>query len=256
MADVVNSGGITDLGGIDDRDQSRSSLGERVDGARHSVEGVYLNPNSLSFQARQRRFRHIQPMIERVLARNKVCRIADIGGTEYYWQICKDFIAQAPVEIHLFNLEAKPTTNGKFISHQGNACDLSRFDDNAFDLVHSNSVIEHVGGWSEASQMAREVRRLAPAYYVQTPNFWFPFEPHFRFPFFQYLPEQVRYRMLMNFNLGFGGRRTSVDAAMQGVQSVDLLDMAQMRALFPDAQYIRERIGPLTKSIIARRMAD
>jgi hypothetical protein len=101
--------------------------------------------------------------------------------------------------------------------------------------------------------MAREIRRLAPAYYVQTPNFWFPYEPHFRFPLFQLLPEQVRYRLLMQFSLGFGGRRETVDAAMRGVQSVDLLDYAQMRELFPDARLVRELFGPLTKSIMAIR---
>jgi hypothetical protein len=101
--------------------------------------------------------------------------------------------------------------------------------------------------------MAREVRRLAPAYYVQTPNFWFPYEPHFRFPFFQFFPEQVRYRLLMRFNLGFGGRRDTLDAAMRGVQSVDLLDFRQMRELFPDARLAREYFGPWTKSIMAIR---
>jgi hypothetical protein len=221
--------------------------------ARHTVEQTYLNAHSLSFQARQRRFRHIRPMIERIIERKGLCRIADIGGTEYYWEIAKDFIDQAPVEIHLFNLEPTEVRHRKFVSHCGNACDLGRYNNNSFDMVHSNSVIEHVGGWKQACDMAGEVRRLAPTYYVQTPNFWFPYEPHFRFPAFQFLPEQVRYRLLMWCNLGFGGRRTTVDAAMRGVQSVDLLDMRQMRELFPDAVMKRERIGPLTKSILAIR---
>lgn len=228
-------------------------LGSSHARARHTVEETYLNRQSLSFQARQRRFRHIRPIIERIIEKKGRCRIADIGGTEYYWGICEDFIQRAPVEIHLFNLEPKPVSTSKFVAHYANACDLSQHPDNAFDMVHSNSVIEHVGGWKQACDMAREVRRLAPTYYVQTPNFWFPYEPHFRFPFFQFLPEQVRYRMLMRLNLGFGGRRATIDAAMRGVQSVDLLDIAQMRELFPDAQITREYIGPLTKSIMATR---
>jgi hypothetical protein len=228
-------------------------FGETSRSPRHTVEKTYLNARSWSFQARQRRFQLIRPMIERIIERKGSCRIADIGGTEYYWEIARDFIHQAPVEIHLFNLQPTEVKSRKFASHKGNACDLGQYDDHSFDMVHSNSVIEHVGGWKEACDMAREVRRLAPAYYVQTPNFWFPYEPHFRVPFFQFLPEQVRYRMLMRFNLGFGGRRATVDAAMRGVQSVDLLDMSQMRELFPDAVLKRERIGPLTKSIMALR---
>jgi hypothetical protein len=224
--------------------------------ALHTVEQTYLNGRSLSFQARKRRFRHIRPMIERIIERKGSCRIADIGGTEYYWEIAKEFIDQVPVEIHLFNLEPTAVPDRKFTSHFGNACELGRYDDNSFDMVHSNSVIEHVGGWKQACDMAREVRRLAPSYYVQTPNFWFPYEPHFRFPGFQFLPEQIRYRLLMCCNLGFGGRRITVDAAMCGVQSVDLLDMRQMRELFPDAVMKRERIGPLTKSILAIRESE
>ena len=222
-------------------------------GARYSVNGVYKNPKSFSFRARQRRFNNIRPMIERVIAKKGTCRIADIGGTEYYWEICKDFIDEAPVEIHLMNLEPKPAQNSKFKSHKANACDLNAFADNEFDFVHSNSVIEHVGGWANAQDMAGEIRRLAPSYYVQTPNFWFPYEPHFRFPMFQFLPEQVRYRLLMRFSLGFGGKRETIDAAMRAVRSVDLVDASQMRELFPDAKISRERIGPFTKSIMATR---
>lgn len=217
---------------------------------RHSVANTYLNQNSLAFKARQRRFRFVRQMIEDVIAEKGSCRIADIGGTEYYWQISDGFLDQSPVEITLINLEAPPTKGDRFQSIAGDATDLSDIDDNAFDLVHSNSVIEHVGNWDQMSKMAANVRRLAPSYYVQTPNFWFPYEPHFRCPFFQYLPEQVRAKLLMTFNLGFGGRRETLDAAMRAVQSAVLLDGKQMQVLFPDAEMKRERIAFFTKSLM------
>lgn len=221
--------------------------------ARYSVDSVYLDKTTFSFRARQKRFAHVRDLIEQIIAQKGHCRIADIGGTEYYWEIARDFIESAPVEIHLMNLDAGPVKGKKFVSHAANACDLQDFADNAFDLVHSNSVIEHVGNWKNAMAMAGEVRRLAPAYYVQTPNFWFPYEPHFRFPFFQFLPEQVRYRMLMRMSLGFGGRRQNLSDAVEAVQSAALLDISQMRELFPDGEIRRERLGPFTKSIMAVR---
>jgi len=217
---------------------------------RHSVANTYLNQKSLAFQARQRRFRFVRQMIEDVIAEKGSCRIADVGGTEYYWQISDGFIEQAPVEITLINLEATPTKGNRFHSIAGDATTLSDIDDNAFDFVHSNSVIEHVGMWSQMSKMAANVRRLAPSYYVQTPNFWFPYEPHFRCPMFHYLPEQVRAKLLMTFNLGFGGRRETLDEAMRAVQSAVLLDAKQMQVLFPDAELKRERIAFMTKSLM------
>lgn len=222
---------------------------------RHSVANTYFNDRSLAFQARQRRFRHVRQMIEEIISRKGRCRIADIGGTEYYWRISKGYIEQAPVNITLINIEPVQTEGDRFESVVGDATDLSHIDDNAFDLVHSNSVVEHVGNWDRMTKMADNVRRLAPNYFVQTPNFWFPYEPHFRTPLFQYLPEQLRAKLLMTFNLGFGGRRNSLDAAMRAVQSACLLDAAQMRTLFPDAELHRERVALMTKSLMMIRRA-
>ena len=220
--------------------------------AKLTVADVYESGQSFSFRARQRRFSFIREMIERIIARKGHCRIADIGGTQYYWRIAQDFLPRPDVEIHLINLDHTPAGHG-FVSVAGNACELQNLDDNSFDLVHSNSVIEHVGSWEQMTRMAHNVKRLAPAYYVQTPNFWFPIEQHFRVPFFQFMPEQLRYRILMNFNCGFGGQRKTVSDAMRAVQSSNLLETRQLRELFPDAQIKRERFGPFTKSLMAVR---
>ncbi len=222
---------------------------------RHTVAATYGNANSLPFQFRRKRFAHIQPLIEAAIARHGSARIADIGGTAYYWDIFGDYVATRPIEIHLYNLEVAPTNNPKIKSFKADATRLDAIDDNAYDIVHTNSVIEHVGNWDAMSRMAGHIRRIAPAYYVQTPNFWFPYEPHFRTPLFHWLPEPVRARLLMRFNLGFGGRRTSFDAAMRGVQSAVLIDRRQLRELFPDAGIRGERVAGLTKSLMAIRQA-
>lgn len=220
---------------------------------RHTVEATYLDPASASFRFRQRRFGLVRAMIDDIVARKGSCRIADIGGTDYYWRVAGNLLETAPVEIDLYNLEAKPVSGDKVRSLVGDATRLEHITDDAYDLVHSNSVIEHVGSWSDMVAMAGHVRRIAPAYYVQTPNFWFPYEPHFRAPVFHWLPEQVRARLLLRFNLGFGGRRSTLDAAMRAVQSARMLDRAQVEALFPDAEIRRERVLGLTKSLMAIR---
>jgi hypothetical protein len=159
---------------------------------RYSIADCYGNPKSAPYQFRARRFQHLRPLIDKVIAEKGSCRIADIGGTEYYWEIFGSYVADNPVEITLLNIDAPAVRSAKFISKTADATDLSGYPDNAFDIVHSNSVIEHVGSWDRMSKMAHHVRRLAPVYYVQTPSFWFPYEPHFRFPIFHWLPEQAR----------------------------------------------------------------
>jgi len=220
---------------------------------RYSIANTYRDPRAASFRYRARRFEHLRPVIEEIIAEKGKCRIADIGGTEYYWDIFGSFVADNPIEITLFNLDAPAVRSPRFASKVGDATELAELPDDAFDLIHSNSVIEHVGNWDRMCRMARNIRRLAPRYFVQTPSFWFPYEPHFRFPFFHWLPEQARAELLLKCNLGFGGKRSDYDAAMRGVQSAYLLSERQFRYLFPDAEIAKERAFGLTKSLMAIR---
>ncbi|HEX4060865.1 MAG TPA: UDP-N-acetylmuramoyl-tripeptide--D-alanyl-D-alanine ligase [Streptosporangiaceae bacterium] len=47
-----------------------------------------------------------------------------------------------------------------------------------YDLVFSNSLIEHVGGHERRERFADTVHQLSGAYWVQTPYRYFPVEPH------------------------------------------------------------------------------
>ena len=208
---------------------------------------------SLPFRFRQKRFRKIAEIIDCILDKQGSCRILDVGGTEQYWSIAKDYINEHNVHITLLNLDAPSVSSPKFSSQKGDATHLDRLPDKSFDLVHSNSVIEHVGGWVAMSSMAGHIRRLAPKYFVQTPNFWFPFEPHVRLPVFHWLPEQVRFRILMSIDTGFAERRQTVDHAMRDVQNMALLDRRQFATLFPDAEVHVERFLYLAKSLMAIR---
>jgi glutamate/tyrosine decarboxylase-like PLP-dependent enzyme len=100
---------------------------------------------------------------------------------------------------------------------------------------------------------AAETRRLAPAYYAQTPYFWFPVEPHFSAPFFHWRSEQSRARALMKSGHGWSAKAADMGEAMREVQDARLLDKAQFRFLFPDADYPDETVAGLVKSLIAIR---
>jgi hypothetical protein len=213
----------------------------------------YSNSKSLEFRFRQKRYQQIRALIDEIVLKSGHCRILDVGGTESYWTIASSHIDNPRIQVELINIEPQRTSRSNFRSFVGDACELGDLDDMSYDLVHSNSVIEHVGMWDNMLRFASNVRRLAPAYFVQTPYYWFPIEPHFRVPMFHWLPESIRYRLILTRSLGYMRKAISVSDAMRTVQSAALLDSLQYATLFPDAQIMRERFFGLTKSLLAIR---
>jgi hypothetical protein len=138
-----------------------------------------------------------------------------------------------------------------FTSVVGDATDLSLFADDAFDVVFSNSVIEHVGDLDMQRRMAQEVQRVGRRYFVQTPNYYFPIEPHYLFPGFQWMPLEWRAWLLHHFDMGWSKRKATREEARQSVGSVRLLRKGEFTSLFPEAHVYDEKVYGLTKSFVA-----
>jgi hypothetical protein len=213
----------------------------------------HFRPEGADNRFRAQRFRLFKSLVDDILSKQKSCRILDIGGTPEYWERFGNELDASRVDISVLNLAARPETFPHVKVLVGDARKMGQFNDLSFDVIHSNSVIEHVGRWDDMASMAQEVRRLAPRYFVQTPYFWFPIEPHARFPLLHWMPESWRYRILMRRTCGFWQRREDVGSATRAIQSALLLDKQQMRFLFPDADVISEKFFGLTKSLIAIR---
>jgi len=192
-------------------------------------------------------------LAENIIREKGSCSIIDVGGAADYWKGLSALWQGRPIKVTVVNLSPETMPSEQFVNVVGDACNLHQFADNSFDLVHSNSVIEHVGRWNEKLRMANEVRRVARRYFVQTPNYWFPFEPHFRAPLIQFIPEPWRLSLVQRFSIGFYPRANNVAGAYKVLEDATLLDAQTMRALFPDAELVRERFALLTKSLVAIR---
>jgi SAM-dependent methyltransferase len=65
------------------------------------------------------------------------------------------------------------------------------FEDQSFDVVFSNAVLEHVGSREEQAALLRELLRVGKAFFVTTPNRWFPVEHHTGVPLLHFLPASL-----------------------------------------------------------------
>ena len=173
--------------------------------------------------------------------------ILDVGGSAYNWDL-----VNFQGSVVMLNLDPvigeQARANMKFVVGDGTAL---AYEDDAFDIVFSNSVIEHVGGYENQRQMANEIRRVGRRFFVQTPNKRFPLEPHFLFPWFQYLPLATRAWLVNRFDVGWYKRIPDAVAARAEVESIQLLTKGRLSALFPGARVHEEKLAGLTKSFVA-----
>ena len=177
-------------------------------------------------------------------------RILDVGGAPETWEL----LAQRP-RVTLLNT---PRTRDEmsraaaWVAGDGRALP---FPDGAFDIVFSNSVIEHVGDAASQRRFAAEVTRVGRRYWVQTPNRCFPVEQHLLTPFVHWLPRAWQHRIVPRFTVWTWLVRPARDRRdfylEHYLNEVRLLDAAEMAALFPGASILRERFLGCTKSLVA-----
>ena len=217
----------------------------------------YSGERGIAFRFRQKRAEQIRHVILSLGKGDADIDVLDVGGTEIYWKaVGYDWLRENGVKIVVLNRSIQATKLSSvnrdiFTPAVGDACDLP-YRDSEFDLCFSNSVIEHVGDFSRMCSFASEARRVARCYYCQTPNFWFPIEPHFLFPGFHYLPEPIRVSLLRRFDLGHYKKARDIVDAYAVIQSAQLIGGRAMAKLFDDADIHRERfLFVFTKSLVA-----
>ena len=176
-------------------------------------------------------------------------KVLDLGGTMHWWQ-------RAPVRpghVTIVNTETGTDEAPWLTAITGDACHADELvAGQSFDLVFSNSLIEHVGGHQARSALARVIRSLAPRYLVQTPYRYFPVEPHWVFPGMQFMPLPVRRIIAPRWPLGHT-RGWTGSAALSEVMYTELIGATEMRTYFPDGELYWERFAGLPKSMTAIR---
>jgi hypothetical protein len=175
--------------------------------------------------------------------------VIDLGGTPEAW-------LRAPVRpasVHVVNIEpqAAPPATEWIRADQADACNLpDRISRARYDLVFSNSVIEHVGGHAQRMRFAEAVHALSGRHWVQTPYRYFPVEPHWLFPGLQFMPLALRARLAYHWPLVHTKAGSFNDALLASME-VELISRTEMRFYFPNSDIRAERGLGLAKSLIA-----
>lgn len=176
-------------------------------------------------------------------------KILDVGGTADNW-----LLIQCPAEVTLLNLyipDIKKSCQASMKYVQGDGTNIP-FPDQSFDVVFSNSVIEHLYTFENQQKFANEVKRVGKALWIQTPSRSFFFEPHFLAPFFQFLTKRNQLKLARSFTLWGWITKPSENHVRKTVEEIRLLSIKEFQSLFADCLMNKEKfLGLMTKSFIA-----
>jgi Methyltransferase domain len=208
----------------------------------------YDDKNSLTNRLRDARLRFFAERLQTL--GDRPVTLLDVGGYEQFW-VSRGYQYHPHLHITLLNLDEEPTHYPNVKSVKGNACDMGEFGDQHFDVVFSNSVIEHLHSYEAQQAMAREVQRVGKHHFVQTPNRHFFIEPHYLLPWFQFLPRAQQLVILTKTSLSRRFKRMSVEAATETLNEIRLLSAKEFRSLFPQSQIYEEKFLGMAKSYTA-----
>jgi len=212
----------------------------------------YDNPNSIANKLRNKRFAFLEERIKKISP--PVLKILDVGGEQEFW-ISRNYYNYPNIHITILNLFTEKIVHPNFSSVQGDATNMSNYQDGEFDLVFSNSVIEHLHSKEKQILMANEAQRVGKYHFIQTPNKYFIVEPHFLLPLFNFLPRKLQIFILTKTKLSRGTKRTK-DSAVRFLSELRLLSGKEMKSLFPKSKIYKERALGLVKSITAHNLPD
>ena len=178
---------------------------------------------------------------------DKGTSILDVGGSQFNWQLLKS----KPI-VKILNLE-KPKNwvdNIQFEFVTGDATNLA-FENDSFEIVYSNSVIEHLYSFENQKKMAKEVLRVGKNIYVQTPAKAFFIEPHLITPFIHWFPLSLQKKLMRNFTIWGLITRPTPEYINGFLKERRLLTLKEFDQLFSDCEIIIERFLFIPKSYIA-----
>jgi len=177
--------------------------------------------------------------------------ILDVGGTPYNWNIIN---VKNKNRVTLLNLNIpkgiKDKNGFNFVVGDGRNI---KYEDNFFDIVFSNSLIEHLFNYDNQKIFAKEIGRVSKKLWVQTPNKYFFIEPHLLGIFIHWFSKKIQKKVIRYFTLWGLIVKPSKKRIEDFLNEVRLLSYKEFKDLFPDCKIYKEKFMGFSKSFIAIR---
>jgi len=193
-------------------------------------------------------------LFESIIQPDEEDLVLDVGGYPATWTSRPQLTKRIDcLNLHTLSWDPSAEPDYRITTSIGDGCELS-YEDASYDIVFSNSVIEHVGDWKRQQAFAREVRRVGKRLWIQTPAYECPLEPHYFAPFVHWLPVRVRRRVLRWLTPWGWMQRPTQEKVDETIATTRLLTKREVEQIFPDCVVMTERLfGIFPKSYIAYR---
>ena len=208
-----------------------------------SIFDISENKNSLGNKFRKKRFSFFLKKFDSL---NKPITLLDIGGKINFWEN-RGLAGNNDYKITVLNIEKEKSNYSNINCLIGDATNLNQFKNKSFDIVHSNSVIEHLYNFENQKKMVSEIMRVGKKHIVQTPNKYFFLEPHYLLPFFDIIPKKLKYFILTKTKLS-RLKKWDKKFASQYIEEIRLLSLKEMKELFPNSKIYFEKFLGMNKS--------
>ena len=217
----------------------------------YSLFNTSSDKESLGHKFRQRRMIFFNELISQL---PKPLKVLDVGGSVEFW-VNANYQGNTDFQITIINLTARESAYSNLKTKIGDATNLSEYQNNDFDLVFSNSVIEHLCTKENQTKMAKEILRVGKKHFIQTPSKYFFMEPHYLLPYFNFCPEGLKFFILTKTKLS-RLRKWNSSFAKQYIEEIRLLSLKEMKELFPESIIWKEKFIGMNKSFVAHNITQ
>lgn len=178
-------------------------------------------------------------------------KILDVGvaphffrGTnflEYWYPNPENITAIANENFEEYTEFTKAFPKVRLIFGDGRSLD---FDDDSFDIVFSNAVVEHAGYDVDQKKFVHELCRVGKKIFITTPSQWFPFDSHTLLPFVHWFPDEIKNGIYKSLKLD----------VWSNPRVLNLLSIKRFKSLFPKGIpvcFYKQRFLGMTGNLIA-----